>query len=72
MNIIKDEIGTWLRGLLLPRPVSTYKGIEVFRCQSDSQLVTKSNLPNHGGHYVRTPIVLTLKEKVLIWLKIVK
>ena len=72
MKNLRSQIADRLRGLILPKPVSTYKGIEIYRCQSDSQLVTKNNLSLHGGHYVRTPVVLTLKEKVLIWLKIVK
>ena len=61
-----------LRQVFMPRPVSSYRGIEVFRCRSDDCLVTFDNLPIHRGHYVRTPITLTLKEKALIWLKIVK
>lgn len=63
----------WLRKWLLPRPVSVYRGIEVNRCRTDGQIVTKNcDLEAHGGHYVVSPVTLTLREKVLIWLKIIQ
>jgi len=66
------NIGDRLRLLIEPRPVSSYRGVDVFRCRSDDCLVTFGNLKFHKGHYVRTPINLNFREKALIWLKIVK
>lgn len=66
-----------LRSLLLdfflPRPVSVYCGVELNRCQTDGQIVTRSmGLENHAGHYVKSPVVLTLREKVLIWMGVIR
>lgn len=63
-------------GIVLPKPYSLYHGITVSRCRSDGQLITskmpQSVLAQHAGHYIISPIVLTLKEKILIWLKLVQ
>ena len=60
-----------LRRLLFPRPVSSFRGVDVFRCRTDNALVTMKSLEDHGGHYLLQPVVLTLFEKLLICLKIV-
>lgn len=66
---IRDRFVAWF----LPKPTSFYRGVEVYRCRTDHVLVTdKSDLSLHAGHYVVTPIVLTLKEKILIWLKVIR
>lgn len=62
----------FLSSVLLPKPAAVFRGIQIYRCQSDGQLVTKANLENHAGHMVRTPVVLTAWEKMLIWLKIIQ
>ena len=65
-----------LRGFLfswfLPKPASFFCGLELRRCQTDGQIVTMNNLQFHAGHFVKSPVVLTLREKVLIWLKIIR
>lgn len=61
--------------ILYPQAWSVYHGVEVSRCQTDGQLLTKSLhhlLRYHGGHHFKSPTVLSLKEKVLIWLKILQ
>ena len=58
---------------ILPKPFSVYRGVEVNRCEADGLLVTpKMDLKPHAGHKVRSPVCLTLKEKLLIWLKIIQ
>lgn len=66
MGGLRDRIQTWL----IPRPLSFYRGIELRRCRSDGQLVFMNNLEPHAGHMVISPVSLSLKEKLLIWLKI--
>ncbi len=62
--------------VVLPKPYSLYRGVSVSRCRSDGQLITpqmpQKMMANHAGHYVISPITLTLKEKILIWLKIIQ
>ncbi len=60
---LRKILQTWL----FPKPTSSYRGIDVNRCVTDGQLVTKkTNLETHGGHRVMSPIVLTFKEKLMI------
>ena len=62
-----------MRVVFLSKPYSWYRGIEVNRCRSDGQLVTSgADLSSHAGHYVVSPVTLTWKERVLIWLKIIQ
>lgn len=65
-----------LLGRILPKPYSLYRGVAVNRCRSDGQLITykmpQSVIANHAGHYIISPVVLTLKEKILIWLKLIQ
>ena len=73
MKKAKSGLRGMIRDFFLPKPYSLYHGIEVNRCEADGQIVTKnSELSWHGGHRIRSPVVLTLKEKVLIWLKIIQ
>lgn len=60
--------------MLLPKPVSVYRGIEVYRCLADGLLMTDAIARTgiHGGHRCAQPVYLTLKEKILIWLKIIR
>lgn len=62
-----------IRDFFLPKPYSLYHGVEVNRCKADGQIVTKNmDLSRHAGHHITSPVVLTLKEKILIWLKIIQ
>jgi len=59
---LREMVSSWL----LPKPVSIYRGVEVNRCRSDGLIVTKnSKLEYHAGHYVISPVTLTLWEKAL-------
>lgn len=55
--------------IFLARPVSSFRGIDVYRCRSDNQLVVDENLEIHAGHHVHSPVVLSLKEKLFLCLK---
>lgn len=71
---------TWLWEVLqkwvFPKPTSLYRGVNVARCDTDKQLITYNMSQKiralHGGHKILSPVSLTLKEKMLIWLKIVQ
>lgn len=59
--------------LFYPRPYAIYRGVELNRCRCDGQIVTKnSNLANHAGHHIVSPVSLSLGEKILIWMKIIR
>ena len=63
---------------LHPQPWSVYHGVELYRCDSDRALVTHESgksqeiLRRHAGHRLRSPVILTKREKLLIWLKLIK
>ncbi len=69
-------MGSGLRGIaqdwLLPRPRSHYRGLELRRCRTDGQLISMDKLEPHAGHTIASPVILTLREKVLIWLKLIR
>lgn len=50
------------------------KKIELFRCIEDGKLVTDAMIARgeHIGHQVKQPVVLSFKEKLLVWLGFIK
>lgn len=75
---LREGLINWL----LPQPWSVYRGVEVFRCEADGCLLTdavcrggertKKIRERHIGHRFRSPVVLTKREKLLIWLKVIQ
>jgi hypothetical protein len=64
-------------GLLVPtskvwRPFG--EPLEVHRCDTDRRIVTRSqsSVSKHPGHYIRQPVLLSLFELILIWLRVIK
>lgn len=68
---MKNGLREFIRRLWLSEPVFNYRGVEVSRCRTDDQLVSKGSFQHHAGHFVRSPVVLTWKEKFLIWVGII-
>ncbi len=54
------------------RPFGTF--LEVDRCEADGRLVTNSqaSLSAHPGHHLRSPVVISFFEMILIWLRIIR
>ena len=61
-----------VQDVVFPQPRSSYRGVDLRRCRSDGQLVSMDQLHKHLGHFVVQPVTLSLKERVLIWLKLIK
>lgn len=68
-----------LRNWLLPKPVFYYDGKQVARCISDGMILSWKDqdkgfdqelLSQHPGHQFKQPIILTMKEKLLLRLGI--
>lgn len=68
MKWLREKLNSWL----LPEPISFYHGVELRRCQADGQIVTMQNLQHHAGHFIKQPVVLTKREKLFIWLKLIQ
>ena len=82
MEQLRVLISNWLN----PKPVSNFKGFEVYRCQTDGGLILDHSCPSefghaiehdcpfmkHAGHYLKSPVILTLKEKLLIWMNLLQ
>ncbi len=68
----KQGFREWIEVWFFPKPLSVFCGLEIGRCQADGQIVpsnaSQAMLQKHAGHRIVSPVTLTLKEKVLLWL----
>lgn len=75
--LFMDRLREVIREGILPEPYSVYHGVTVYRCETDGALVAgevgrRGQLRRHVGHRLKSPVVLTFWEKLLIWLKIIR
>jgi len=80
-----DGLRLLARKWLIPKPVTHFCGKELYRCQTDQQIIVEHRCPSkdgyavpheccfevHAGHYMKSPVALTLRERVLLWMKII-
>ena len=76
---IKDYVKAYLKaiGIFIPtayiwRPFGEV--LEVDRCVVDGGLVTNSqeSLSRHGGHRMKGPVIISIFEMFLIWVRIIR
>lgn len=76
---LKERISAYIKvaGIFVPtrfiyRPFGEL--LEVDRCAVDGGLVTNSqaSLSAHGGHRMRQPVLISLFEMVLIWIRVIR
>ena len=75
----KEYISAYIKasGLFIPTPLVWRpfgELLEIDRCVVDGRLVTnsQSSIQRHLGHRLHNPVVLSLFEMVLIWLRIIR
>ena len=80
-----DRLREFIKMALVPKPVVSFRGREFYRCMTDNALIGDHKCPSlggraiphrcvfeeHAGHKFRSPVILTLKERILIWAKII-
>lgn len=61
--------------VLCPEPVYQYNGVVLHRCKMDGQLITMKAprwvVDRHVGHNLENPVCLSLKERLLLKLRII-
>lgn len=76
---LKEYLNAYLKvaGIFVPtryiwRPFGEL--LEVDRCDADGGLVSYSqrSLSRHAGHQMRSPVIISVFEMILIWVRIIR